>query len=213
MVLATSRHQHSGNGDSDRYHAHQRLSSTGGAGLQASVPQNGCTALGQRSCQMLALLERLMNLLTAEQMQILNRTEMKGAGSWGGTKKKMQKQFVKAGRVLGYGLFADERSTNWIKAQNPPKPQQTIRQLKMIFFKSYYRYSMPVSVQTKTRQSSNPKVRSTTFMWVGKKSDIAVTDNKLWERWWRSDLKITQKWSSFVMRSDGSFVCVLMWSD
>lgn len=111
MVEATSRHQHSGNGDSDRYHTHQRLSSTGGAGLQASLPQNGCTALGLRSCQMLALLERLMNLGTAEQMRILNRTEMKGAGSRGGT-KNTQKQFVKACRVLGCGLFADERSTN-----------------------------------------------------------------------------------------------------
>lgn len=45
-----------------RYHTHQRLSSTGGADLQASLLRNGCTALGLRSCQMLALLERLMNL-------------------------------------------------------------------------------------------------------------------------------------------------------
>jgi len=62
MVVATSRHQNSGSGDPEWYNTHQRLSSTGGAGLQASLPQNGCTALGLRSLQMLALLELLMNL-------------------------------------------------------------------------------------------------------------------------------------------------------
>ncbi len=44
----------------ERYHTHQRLSSAGGAGLQASLLQSGCTALALRSCQMLALLECLM---------------------------------------------------------------------------------------------------------------------------------------------------------
>lgn len=61
-----------------KYHTHQRLSSTGGAGVQASLPQNGYMALGPRSCQMLALVENLMGLRTAEQMWGLNRTEMKG---------------------------------------------------------------------------------------------------------------------------------------
>lgn len=41
---------------------HKSLSSTGGAGLQASMHQNGCTVPGLRSFQMLALLGRLMNL-------------------------------------------------------------------------------------------------------------------------------------------------------
>lgn len=81
MVLATSRPQHSGSGDAERYHIHQRLSSTGGADLQAPLPRNGCTALGPRSCQMLALMERLMNLRITEQMRVLNRAQMKGPES------------------------------------------------------------------------------------------------------------------------------------
>lgn len=36
MALATSRHQHTGSRDSEWNHVHQRLISTGGAGLQAS---------------------------------------------------------------------------------------------------------------------------------------------------------------------------------
>lgn len=72
MVLATSRHQHSGSGGSERYHTHQRLSSAGEAGVQALLPQNGCAGLALRSCQMFAPLERLMNLQTAEQMRVLN---------------------------------------------------------------------------------------------------------------------------------------------
>lgn len=58
-----------------------------GAGVQALLPQNGCTALGLRSCQMFAPLERLMNLRTAEQIRVLNGAWIKGAGSWGGRKK------------------------------------------------------------------------------------------------------------------------------
>lgn len=80
-----------------------------GAGVQALLPQNGCTALGLRSCQMFAPLERLMNLRTAEQMRVLNGAWIKGAGGWGGRKK------VDIEAVCG--RLCDERISNWILYQ------------------------------------------------------------------------------------------------
>ena len=98
----------SGSGDSEWYHTHQRLGFTGGAGLQALLPQNGCTALGLRSCQMLALLECLMNLLAAAQIRVLNRNERGKQGVEVDQKKRRGYRAT----VLGNGPFVDERSTN-----------------------------------------------------------------------------------------------------
>lgn len=51
----------------------------GGAGVRASLPQNGCTALDVRGLQMFAPVKRLMNPRAAQQMRVQSGAEMKGA--------------------------------------------------------------------------------------------------------------------------------------
>ncbi len=171
MVLATSRHQHSGNGDSERYHTHQRLSSRRGwsPGL---LPLNGCTALGLWSCQMLALLEHLMNFATAEQMRVLNRTEMKGQGVEVEQKNRRGAQKHAESRGLAYLLMKEAL----IESSLYPNPPQTISAQRELFILLELQHACPCA------NENNPKIRSIRFVWAGeKKADTPLTDNKLVE--------------------------------
>lgn len=58
--------------------------------------------------------------------------------------------------VPGKGLFVDERQTNSFKSLlKPPLQTETAQRERFILLDLY-----PVSVQMKTRQSSNPQIRT-----------------------------------------------------
>lgn len=109
VVLATSRRHHSGNGDSDQPHVHQRLSSTGGAGLQASLLQNGCKGPGLKK-------QPDVGLSRAPYEVKRNRADDGIEQGW----NERELRWSKRERELRYGLLIDERATNWFKSLFDP---------------------------------------------------------------------------------------------